>query len=34
MLIASYSPENTYDATFLINYCGINIRDHEIVGLV
>src|SRR5262245_14109844 len=27
MLISLYSPENTYDANFLINYCGINLRD-------
>ncbi|TAH38186.1 MAG: multidrug efflux RND transporter permease subunit [Planctomycetota bacterium] len=27
MLISVYSPENTYDANFLINYCGINLRD-------
>src|SRR5512145_2863868 len=27
MLISLYSPEGTYDANFLINYCGINLRD-------
>jgi HAE1 family hydrophobic/amphiphilic exporter-1 len=27
MLISVYSPENSYDANFLINYCGINLRD-------
>jgi HAE1 family hydrophobic/amphiphilic exporter-1 len=27
MVISVYSPENTYDANFLINYCGINLRD-------
>ncbi len=27
MLISLYSPANTYDANFLINYCGINLRD-------
>src|SRR5262245_27282972 len=27
MLISLYSPQNTYDANFLINYCGINLRD-------
>src|SRR6201988_1743790 len=27
MLISIYSPGNTYDANFLINYCGINLRD-------
>src|SRR6187401_1868497 len=27
MLISVYSPKNTYDANFLINYCGINLRD-------
>ena len=27
MLISLYSPENTYDANFLVNYCGINLRD-------
>ncbi len=27
MLISVYSPGNTYDAQFLINYCGINLRD-------
>ena len=27
MLISLYSPEGSYDANFLINYCGINIRD-------
>ena len=27
MLISLYSPEDTYDANFLINYCGINLRD-------
>ena len=27
MVISLYSPENTYDANFLVNYCGINLRD-------
>jgi HAE1 family hydrophobic/amphiphilic exporter-1 len=27
MLISLYSPEGSYDANFLINYCGINLRD-------
>jgi HAE1 family hydrophobic/amphiphilic exporter-1 len=27
MLISLYSPDGTYDANFLINYAGINIRD-------
>src|ERR1700704_2244289 len=27
MLISLYSPKDSYDATFLINYCGINLRD-------
>jgi hydrophobic/amphiphilic exporter-1 (mainly G- bacteria), HAE1 family len=27
MLISLYSPKNSYDANFLINYCGINLRD-------
>src|SRR5262247_724952 len=27
MLISLYSPGNSYDANFLINYCGINLRD-------
>src|SRR5262245_64773742 len=27
MVISLYSPQNTYDANFLINYCGINLRD-------
>src|SRR6188508_3666698 len=27
MLISLYSPQNTYDANFLVNYCGINLRD-------
>jgi HAE1 family hydrophobic/amphiphilic exporter-1 len=27
MLISLYSPKDAYDANFLINYCGINIRD-------
>src|SRR5262249_3421742 len=27
MLVSLYSPKGTYDANFLINYCGINIRD-------
>src|SRR4026209_2316492 len=27
MLISLYSPGETYDANFLINYCGINLRD-------
>ena len=27
MLISLYSPEGTYDANFLINYAGINVRD-------
>jgi len=28
MLISVYSPKDAYDANFLINYCGINLRDH------
>jgi HAE1 family hydrophobic/amphiphilic exporter-1 len=27
MLIGLYSPKGTYDANYLINYCGINLRD-------
>ena len=27
MVISVYSPEGTYDANYLINYCGINLRD-------
>ncbi len=27
MVISLYSPEGTYDANYLINYCGINLRD-------
>ena len=27
MLISLYSPSGSYDANFLINYCGINLRD-------
>jgi HAE1 family hydrophobic/amphiphilic exporter-1 len=27
MLISLYSPGGAYDANFLINYCGINLRD-------
>jgi len=27
MLISLASPDGTYDANFLINYCGINLRD-------
>jgi hydrophobic/amphiphilic exporter-1 (mainly G- bacteria), HAE1 family len=27
MLISVYSPQDAYDANFLINYCGINLRD-------
>ncbi len=27
MLISLYSPAKSYDANFLINYCGINLRD-------
>src|SRR6187401_1850202 len=27
MIISVYSPKGTYDANFLINYCGINLRD-------
>ena len=27
MLISVYSPKGSYDANFLINYCGINLRD-------
>src|SRR6186997_2883237 len=27
MLVSLYSPKGTYDANFLINYCGINLRD-------
>jgi HAE1 family hydrophobic/amphiphilic exporter-1 len=27
MVISLYSPKNAYDANFLINYCGINLRD-------
>ena len=27
MIISVYSPKESYDANFLINYCGINLRD-------
>src|SRR5262245_44241049 len=27
MVISVYSPEGSYDANYLINYCGINLRD-------
>src|SRR5215204_2207262 len=27
MLISLYSPKDAYDANYLINYCGINLRD-------
>src|SRR5829696_6196549 len=27
MLVSVYSPGDSYDANFLINYCGINLRD-------
>jgi HAE1 family hydrophobic/amphiphilic exporter-1 len=27
MILSLYSPQSTYDAKFLINYCGINLRD-------
>src|SRR6186713_3573482 len=27
MLISLYSPKESYDANFLVNYCGINLRD-------
>src|SRR5512145_808336 len=27
MLISLHSPQGSYDASFLINYCGINLRD-------
>src|ERR1700752_5232135 len=27
MLVSVYSPEGAYDAKYLINYCGINLRD-------
>src|SRR5262245_11393043 len=27
MLVSVYSPKDAYDANFLINYCGINLRD-------
>jgi HAE1 family hydrophobic/amphiphilic exporter-1 len=27
MVISLFSPNGTYDANFLINYCGINLRD-------
>ncbi|MEZ5987577.1 MAG: multidrug efflux RND transporter permease subunit [Planctomycetota bacterium] len=27
MLVSVYSPTDSYDANFLINYCGINLRD-------
>jgi HAE1 family hydrophobic/amphiphilic exporter-1 len=27
MVISLYSPQGTYDANYLINYCGINLRD-------
>src|SRR5512143_1222849 len=27
MLVSVYSPKGSYDANYLINYCGINLRD-------
>jgi hydrophobic/amphiphilic exporter-1 (mainly G- bacteria), HAE1 family len=27
MVVSLYSPNGTYDANYLINYCGINLRD-------
>src|SRR6476659_8987988 len=27
MVISVYSPKDAYDANFLVNYCGINLRD-------
>ena len=27
MVVSLFSPQNTYDANFLVNYCGINLRD-------
>ena len=27
MVVSLYSPKDVYDANFLINYCGINLRD-------
>ena len=27
MVVSLYSPDDAYDANFLINYCGINLRD-------
>jgi HAE1 family hydrophobic/amphiphilic exporter-1 len=27
MVVSLYSPKGTYDANYLINYCGINLRD-------
>src|SRR5512147_830586 len=27
MILSVYSPKDSYDANFLINYCGINLRD-------
>jgi len=27
MILSLYSPKGSYDANFLINYCGINLRD-------
>jgi len=27
MVVSLYSPNDSYDANFLINYCGINLRD-------
>src|SRR6059036_3252051 len=27
MVVSLYSPKRTYDANYLINYCGINLRD-------
>ena len=27
MLVSTYSPGGSYDAGFLVNYCGINLRD-------
>ena len=29
MVISLYSPKDAYDANFLINYCGINLRDQN-----
>jgi HAE1 family hydrophobic/amphiphilic exporter-1 len=27
MIVSLYSPNNSYDGNFLVNYCGINLRD-------